>query len=66
MDEYRAVILEEGTKVRFCMRCGSIVLHRRTHDEWHATNDRYEKAMLQLVMTVLTNFDKVSQDLHPL
>lgn len=52
MDEYRSVVLEESTKVRFCMRCGSIVLYRRLHDEWHATHDRFEKATSLLLAKI--------------
>ena len=61
MDDYRAIRVEEGAKLRFCMRCGAVVIHRRIHDEWHNTGDRLEVATAAMLLK-LANL--ASQEIH--
>jgi hypothetical protein len=39
--EYEVVIVTKDATVERCLTCGAVVLHKVTHDAWHALIDAH-------------------------
>lgn len=56
-DEYTELLVNNVSKkgiLYSCGRCGALVLYKSVHDAWHVTNDRYEQAFFDILLTLIS------------